>query len=104
MKSLLTLFIASTCSAAPVNFHWVPSPNDTNGSGSYTLSYYQLITITNVPAGQTNAWFDAQSIPGNCYVTAQFTQGEVTSAPCPPYVWNYNLWLGVASPAGLGAK
>ena len=100
---LLVCFIALATHAATIHFTRSPSPSDTNGSGCYILSGMQingtLTALTNIPAGQTNAWVVATN---SALVTAQFSTMNVTSVICQPFFVDIAKW-GPAAPSQLGA-
>ena len=104
MKTFLTLLLSAlTCCASVIHFTWLPSPSDTNGSGFYPISAMQingtLTGLTNIPAGQTNAWI---VLTNSALVTAQFSSMNVTSVICQPFFVDMAKW-GPAAPSQLGA-
>ena len=99
MKTFLTLLLSAlSCCAAVIHFTWRPSPSDTNGSGCYVLSSMQIngsmISLTNIPAGQTNAWVQ---VTNSMLVTAQFSSMNVTSVICQPFFVDIAKW-NIAQP------
>ena len=106
MKTFLTLLLSAlTCCASVIHFTWLPSPSDTNGSGCYVLSIMQIngsmTSLTNIPAGQTNAWI---VLTNSALVTAQFSSMNVTSVICQPFFVDITKWNTAQPPQLLGAQ
>ena len=106
MKTSLTLLLSAlSCCAAVIHFTWLPSPSDTNGSGFYPISAMQingtLTGLTNIPAGQTNAWI---VLTNSALVTAQFSSMNVTSVICQPFFVDISKWNIIQPVTQLGAQ